>query len=264
MTLTPINTEVAELMPDIVRLSKLPADLRAEVTRIVGQDKVTTLYGKPVIYYDKVGSEAQESLRKLFVEKLEAAQQRYETSLKAVQPFLKGATVRLEVKQRLKRAPQKDPAVREALSAVTSLEDLANAFDKDRSKPASIVLDRMDAATKTISARITLPDFVDSSGNKQPGFAGRWEVPVAVTYKPWVNLVWIGVCIAVLGTMLAMVRRILDARKVKDDDDGPTPSVRYESWEAPEDEIPLPVAPAGAAPIVTETPARRPRLKPQT
>lgn len=45
---------------------------------------------------------------------------------------------------------------------------------------------------------------------------GVWVVPLEVTYKPWVNLVWIGVLIAVAGIFLAMVHRALEARHISD------------------------------------------------
>ena len=61
---------------------------------------------------------------------------------------------------------------------------------------------RVDAATKTATVEFELPD------------AGpRWIVPVSVTDKPWINLVWLGVAIMGTGTLTAMVRRSLEARK---------------------------------------------------
>lgn len=62
---------------------------------------------------------------------------------------------------------------------------------------------RLDPATKAFSFRLSLPNF-----------RGRWNVPLEVTYKPWINLVWLGVFITVGGTLLAMFRRIGDASKV--------------------------------------------------
>ena len=69
----------------------------------------------------------------------------------------------------------------------------------------------------------------------RPGLTGRWEVPLEVTYKPWVNLVWVGVVTAVLGTLLAMLRRALEARRLVDAPEGRVPPVAMEAWEAPEE-----------------------------
>ena len=49
-----------------------------------------------------------------------------------------------------------------------------------------------------------------------PQAKGTWVVPLEVTYKPWINLVWVGVIVMGIGVMLAMVRRALEARKVAD------------------------------------------------
>jgi cytochrome c-type biogenesis protein CcmF len=60
----------------------------------------------------------------------------------------------------------------------------------------------MDAATKQVSVELDLPDA-----------PRRWLVPVAVTNKPMINLVWLGVIVMGIGTFVAMVRRSLEARK---------------------------------------------------
>jgi len=74
-----------------------------------------------------------------------------------------------------------------------------------------------------------------------PQAKGTWEVPLEVTYKPWVNLVWVGVIIMGIGVFLAMVRRALEARKI---DDGPLAhtagggATRYSDFLADEGQVP--------------------------
>ena len=67
----------------------------------------------------------------------------------------------------------------------------------------------LDPATKVATVQLSLP-----------GIPAQWQVPLEVTYKPWINLVWAGVIIAVSGTLLAMFRRTIEARKSDDDDPG--------------------------------------------
>src|SRR5579884_1852209 len=71
--------------------------------------------------------------------------------------------------------------------------------------PGAIYLDRLEPGTRVATLRINLP-----------GLSGHWAIPLEVTYKPWINVVWLGVLIAVAGTLLAMVRRALEARRVPD------------------------------------------------
>jgi hypothetical protein len=60
----------------------------------------------------------------------------------------------------------------------------------------------IDAATKQVTAAFLLPDTPP-----------RWYAAVQVTNKPWINLVWLGVTLMGAGTLLAMARRSLEARK---------------------------------------------------
>ena len=83
----------------------------------------------------------------------------------------------------------------------------------------------IDPATKEATFLISLP-----------GYAGQWEVPLEVTFKPWVNLVWIGVLIATAGTLLAMTRRALEARKISDTVPSKSDKLSVperETWEIP-------------------------------
>jgi cytochrome c-type biogenesis protein CcmF len=72
----------------------------------------------------------------------------------------------------------------------------------DQGNPGAIVLERMIPGSRQVQLWMSLP-----------GAQGKWQIPLAVTYKPWVNLVWTGVLIAVSGTLLAMVRRMLESRR---------------------------------------------------
>ncbi len=93
--------------------------------------------------------------------------------------------------------------------------------------PGVIQLVRLDPATKAATVHINLPEY-----------QGRWLIPLEVTYKPWINIVWLGVIIAVLGTLLAMVRRALEVRKSSDGEIPDRP--KLEVWEAPEEGSPKP------------------------
>jgi len=67
---------------------------------------------------------------------------------------------------------------------------------------AVIAQGRLDPATKEITMGFELPES-----------PARWSVPIAVTNKPWINLVWLGVITMGLGTLIAMVRRSLEGRR---------------------------------------------------
>lgn len=67
---------------------------------------------------------------------------------------------------------------------------------------AAIAMGGLDPASKMITVGFELPNM-----------PATWVIPIAVTNKPWINLVWLGVVIMGLGTVIAMVRRALEARK---------------------------------------------------
>jgi hypothetical protein len=71
--------------------------------------------------------------------------------------------------------------------------------------PGVVYLRTIDPNTGDAEFQLSLPDL-----------KGTWDVPLEVTYKPWINLVWVGVIVMGLGVFLAMVRRALEARKVYD------------------------------------------------
>jgi len=60
----------------------------------------------------------------------------------------------------------------------------------------------VDANTKQVTALFELPDAPP-----------LWRIPVSVTNKPAINLVWLGVILMGLGTFCALIRRSLEARK---------------------------------------------------
>jgi cytochrome c-type biogenesis protein CcmF len=72
----------------------------------------------------------------------------------------------------------------------------------DEGNPGGIILETMTPGSREIRLWMSLP-----------GATGSWHIPLAVTYKPWVNLVWTGVLIAVSGVLLAMIRRMLESRR---------------------------------------------------
>ncbi len=89
--------------------------------------------------------------------------------------------------------------------------------------PGVIQLVRIDPASKAATVHINLPEY-----------SGRWLIPLEITYKPWINIVWLGVIITVAGTLLAMVRRAIENRKIGDTDAPQKP--KREIWETQDDE----------------------------
>jgi cytochrome c-type biogenesis protein CcmF len=68
---------------------------------------------------------------------------------------------------------------------------------------SAVVIDgRIDPNTKEVKL-----DF------EVPGAPPVWMVPIAVTDKPYINIVWLGVILMGIGSIIAMVRRSLEARK---------------------------------------------------
>ena len=71
--------------------------------------------------------------------------------------------------------------------------------------PGVVQLDNINAKTGVATIFLRLP-----------GLQGAWVAPLEVTYKPWVNLVWIGVIIMGCGIALATLRRTIEAKKLAD------------------------------------------------
>lgn len=61
----------------------------------------------------------------------------------------------------------------------------------------------IDASTHAVTAVFDLPDA-----------PALWTVPIAVTNKPMINLVWLGVVLIGLGALIAMARRSAEARQL--------------------------------------------------
>ncbi len=129
------------------------------------------------------------------------------------------------------------------------MKDVDNAIPElpdENGNPGAIYLRKIDPATKAAQLLVSLP-----------GVGASWDIPLSVTYKPWVNLVWIGVVISVLGILIAMIRRILEARKINDDIEGDKPEPELEAWDLPEGGLVSPPHfPAGATPIVVAKPGK--------
>ncbi len=81
--------------------------------------------------------------------------------------------------------------------------------------PGAVYLRTIDPNTGDAEFQVSLSEL-----------KGTWVVPLEVTYKPWINLVWIGVIVMGCGVALAMTRRALEARNVSD---GPLTRARSRS-----------------------------------
>lgn len=98
---------------------------------------------------------------------------------------------------------------------------------------------------------IAIPEIKDENGNPSvailhginadsgvatfylslPEMKGSWSVPLEVTYKPWVNLVWVGIITMGLGILMALINRVLMARKVVDGPFGTSaPEPAFDDW----------------------------------
>ena len=84
---------------------------------------------------------------------------------------------------------------------------------------AAIAMGSLDPATKQLTVGFELPEA-----------PALWKIPVAVTNKPWINLVWVGIVVMGIGVLLAMIRRALEARKISD---GPMSSAGTRSGWGP-------------------------------
>jgi hypothetical protein len=119
-----------------------------------------------------------------------------------------------------KKIVEAKPALRMDMGSMTPVNETIPEIKDANGNPAVAILDKLDVTTKAATIKISLP-----------GYNGAWAVPLVVTYKPWVNLVWIGVLIAVSGTLLAMVRRALEARRLTDEP--AEPRIEPNNWEMP-------------------------------
>ena len=120
--------------------------------------------------------------------------------------------------------------------------------------PGVARLDRLDPATHAADISLSLPGATTT---------GVWVVHAEVTYKPWVNLVWAGVLIAVLGIFIAGVNRANEARR-DPDQAGPNATVasaasRTVTSEPDDDEVSLNLIDDSAEQQVSEKPTKRSR-----
>ncbi len=74
-------------------------------------------------------------------------------------------------------------------------------LNDSQGRPGVVILNALNAGTHQAQLLFSLP-----------GMPGTWNVPLSITYKPWVNLVWLGVLITVLGTLIAMMNRLRENR----------------------------------------------------
>jgi cytochrome c-type biogenesis protein CcmF len=90
----------------------------------------------------------------------------------------------------------------EGMPGLYNVDETVPELKDEDGRPGGIILEQMIAGSRQVKLAVSLP-----------GLSTTWHVPLSITYKPWVNLVWIGVLIAVMGTLLAMVRRMIDSRR---------------------------------------------------
>jgi cytochrome c-type biogenesis protein CcmF len=119
-----------------------------------------------------------------------------------------------------KKIVEAKPALRMDMGPLTPVNEEIPEIKDENGNPAVAILDHLDPGSKAATIRISLPSY-----------NGAWAVPMVITYKPWVNLVWIGVLIAVSGTLLAMVRRALEARRLPNEP--AEPRIEPNTWEMP-------------------------------
>ena len=105
-------------------------------------------------------------------------------------------------------------------------------------QPSAVILDRLNASNDAARIAFSLP-----------AVQATWTIPLSITYKPWVNLVWLGVLMAVAGTLMAMVRRALEANRVEEIVEEPEELEDVEKAPAPGGKRRRPLGLAGAAPI---------------
>jgi cytochrome c-type biogenesis protein CcmF len=133
----------------------------------------------------------------------------------------------------------RDPDGMRIVNEGISIPELAD----ENGVPGAIYLQKMQPGTHAATFLLSLPEY-----------KGHWEIPLEVTYKPWINLVWLGVIIATFGTLMAMVRRIIEQRRGTGGDDE-----EFLELGAP---APTDVTPVAAAQIVT-SPGKKRRLATQ-
>ncbi len=69
-------------------------------------------------------------------------------------------------------------------------------------QPAVAILNSLNPQTHEVNVLFSLPEM-----------PATWTIPLSITYKPWVNLVWTGVLVAVFGILLSMINRVMENRR---------------------------------------------------
>jgi len=98
----------------------------------------------------------------------------------------------------LMRTPQGMPMLIKTGEALPQLTD-------SQGRPGVAILDSLKVGSNEARIAFSLPDL-----------PARWTIPLSVTYKPGINLVWTGVLLAVAGILLAMVRRAREAQEIEE------------------------------------------------
>lgn len=93
-------------------------------------------------------------------------------------------------------SPGADPSFQ--VASVGEIRDADN-------NPGAVYLRKANPDTGEAEFQLSLPEAKST-----------WVVPLEVTYKPWVNLVWTGIIIMAIGVLVAMLRRIGDANRADD------------------------------------------------
>lgn len=98
----------------------------------------------------------------------------------------------------LMRTPQGMPMLIKTGEALPQLTD-------SQGRPGVAILDSLKVGSNEARIAFSLPDL-----------PARWTIPLSVTYKPGINLVWTGVLLAVAGILLAMVRRARESQEIEE------------------------------------------------
>ncbi|HLJ57048.1 MAG TPA: cytochrome c biogenesis protein CcsA [Chthonomonadaceae bacterium] len=153
----------------------------------------------------------------------------------------------------LRMTPSSDGAGIEFTHVNSAVPQLAD----ENGNPGVVMLNqkKMSASSGQVEVEFSLPQA-----------KGIWVVPLEITYKPWINLVWIGVIVMGIGVLIAMIRRALEARLVADgplDGGRRAPSLAGQSLAG--DDAPITggerkgSSDSGAGPPRAKRPARRAR-----
>jgi cytochrome c-type biogenesis protein CcmF len=80
-------------------------------------------------------------------------------------------------------------------------------------------MEHLNAQIPEMSGAVAIEGGIDVSSKEAtfvfefPDAPPMWAIPLAVTHKPFINFVWLGVILMGIGSVVAMIRRSLEARK---------------------------------------------------